>query len=109
MILEISNDDEYLDDLINLTPGANGCRGQLAIVHSRAGSPESDLKTRLFQPSNYKNTKRRFRRREIVKAEVFGTCRWNLHSQKRFRGQTFHATSGFDSHLPFVPFSISQP
>ena len=112
MILEFSNDeeDDYFTCFTTLPTGSNGrCRGQLIIIHSKSGDSESDLKTRSFLPSNYKNTKKVFRNRGIIKVVVAGTCTWNLHSRKRFQGQNFIATPGFNSHVPFVPFSISQP
>ena len=108
-LVVFSNDDEeYLDDVATLPRGTNGCRGLLKIVHSMVGDSTADLKTSTFPPSNYKKTKSEFRNRDIVNAEVSGTCSWYFHSRKRFQGRMFSAHPGFNSHLPFTPFSISQ-
>ena len=108
-LVVISNDDEeHLEDITNLSPGTNGCSGLLKIVHSMAGDSTADLKTSTFPPFNYKNTKSQFRGRDVVKAEVSGTCSWYFYSSKRFRGRSVSAFSGFNSHLPFTPFSISE-
>ena len=99
---------DYLEDITTLSPGTNDCRGLLKIVHSMVGDSTADLKTSTFPPSNYKKTKSEFRNRDIVKAEVSGTCRWYFYSRKRFRGRSVSALPGFNSHLSFTPFSISQ-
>jgi len=107
--LEIENDDEGLNDCLTcLTPGRNGCRGLLSIIHSPTSDTSGPLTTRTFQPASYKNTGRVFRRRTIQIVEVSGTCSWRLYPQKRFRGAYRNLTSGFRSHVPFVPFSIVQ-
>jgi len=103
-----TDDEEYLDDITTLSPGTNGCRGLLKIVHSMAGDSSSDLKTSTFPPFNYKKTRSVFRGRDIVNAEVSGTCSWYFYSRKRFGGRSVSAPAGFNSHLPFSPFSISQ-
>ena len=72
------------------------------------GDSNADLKTSTFPPSNYKKTKSEFRNRDIVKAEVSGTCSWYFYSEKRFQGRIVSGHPGFNSHLPFTPFSISQ-
>ena len=88
--------------------GANGCFGALAIEHRAAGNPNSATHTRTFRPSNYPRTRRAFRGREIVRAEVWGNCPWRLHSRTRFRGQYVGLRGGFNSHVNLLPFSISQ-
>ena len=88
--------------------GANGCFGALAITHRTAGNPNSAIRTRTFRPFNYPRTIRAFRGREIVTAQVWGTCPWRLHSRTRFRGQYVGLPGGFNSHVNLVPFSISQ-
>ena len=84
------------------------CHGQLEIVHGPQINPLSDLKTEIFQPGDYKYTRRKFRRREIVKTEVSGNCFWRIYPQTRLRGQSVLLSPGFSSHLDIVPYSISQ-
>ena len=74
LVVFSTDDEEYLDDITTLSPGTNGCRGLLKIVHSMAGDSSSDLKTSTFPPYNYKKTRSVFRGRDIVNAEVSGTC-----------------------------------
>ena len=107
-ILEFENDDDELSDITVTSPGKNGCRGSLAIVHSLTSDTSGTLSTRTFQPASYKNTGRVFRRRSIQIVEVSGTCSWRLYPQKRFGGAYTTLNSGFRSHVSFVPLSIAQ-
>ena len=107
-VLEFDTDD--FECLIGMTfaSGRNGCRGSLRIIHSLAGDTNGPLSTRTFQPASYENTGSVFRGRSIQIVEVRGTCSWRLYPQRRFRGGYTTVTSGFRSHVPFVPFSIVQ-
>jgi len=107
---DFDNDEdyEYLGDLSSMTDGRNGCRGALAIIHVPISNPYSSGYTRTFKPTNYRNTKRAFRRRTVSRVEVWGTCSWRIYPNRRFRGRYQVLNPTFNSHVNFVPHSIAQ-
>ena len=93
-----------------MTDGRNGCRGALAIIHMPLSDPYSSGYTRTFKATNYRNTRRVFRRRTISRVEVWGTCSWRLYPRRRFRpsNEYIALNPGFNAHIDFVPYSIAQ-
>lgn len=84
------------------------CKGQLAFWHGPQGNVQSGTRRTVVNPGIYKNTRRAFRRREIIRAEVWGNCAWKIYSSKKFKGSRMRLEPGFKSHLDFTPESLSQ-
>ena len=95
-------------DLSPMTYGRDGCRGVLAIVYSSTSDPYGSTYIRTFRPTNYRNTKRVFRRRCIVRVEVWGTCSWRLYEHTSFRGRYVSLSPGVNSYITVLPRSIAQ-
>ena len=100
--------DEEFNDVFTFPSGPNNCAGTMALFHGPRGDPISDLKIKLFSPGNYRRTGRAFRRRTVLKAEVWGSCTWYVNSGSRFRGTRMTLFPGFNSYLDFTPKSIKN-
>ena len=84
------------------------CVGQLVLWHGQQGNVASSIRKTVVIPGFYKNTRRIFRRRVIIRAETWGNCPWKIYSSRRFKGRVLRLEPGFKSHLDFTPASISQ-
>ena len=109
-VTHIGREDDYeYMDLVRGLPSGNNCHGTLAIYHGPRRDPLSDLKMRTIAPQNYHRTGRAFRRRRVLKAEVWGNCAWYVYSRPYFRGTRRILNPGFSSQLDFNPKSIYHP
>ena len=100
--------EDYFNDVFSFPSGPNNCEGSMALFHGPIGDPLSDLRMKTFAPGNYARIGRAFRRRTILKAEVWGSCVWYVNSGTRFRGTTMTLDPGYNSYLDFTPRSIKN-
>lgn len=105
--VQYEGDEDYGEVSYTLYAG-NRCFGKLAVYYGPVGNPLSNFRMIYIRPGAYRRTSRMFRRKQIVKVQVFGNCRWNFYTRSNFGGQ--HITRGFGNSQPltFRPNSIKN-
>ena len=103
------DDEDYFDDITGTrTSGINRCNGKMAIYYGPVGNPLSNFKVAMLPPKMYRRTSRMFRRKQIVKVEIWGHCNWMVFARTQFRGRNMTLTGGYNSRLNFQPKSIKN-
>ncbi len=103
------DDEDYFDDVTaTRSSGINQCNGKMAIYYGPVGNPLSNCKVVLLPPRMYRRTSRKFRRKQIVKAEIWGTCNWMVFARTYLRGQNMTLNAGFHTRVNFQPKSIKN-
>ena len=103
------DDEDYFDDITAMrSSDIFQCSGQMAIYYGPVGNPLSNFKVAMFPPKKYRRTSRMFRRKRIVKVEIWGNCNWMIFARTHFRGQNMTLNAGAQSRLNFQPKSIQN-